>query len=95
MSLITVAVLVISCQNKDNSSIRTIDVLLPGGPEIKNLSEIAIDIQYIPPQRIQGLPLMHISYFWTRAHFIVNSFIDMGQLFIVSGYYFVVIQYYF
>jgi len=48
MALIILALLFCSCGSKDNSTIKTIDLLSPGGQQITNLSEIADDIQYIP-----------------------------------------------
>ena len=42
------ALILFSCKSKDDQAVRTIDVLSPGGTEIKNLSEIAADIRYIP-----------------------------------------------
>ena len=39
---------VCSCKSKESPSVKTIDILSPTGPELKNLSEIATDIQYIP-----------------------------------------------
>lgn len=48
LALIILILLICSCGSKDNSTIRTIDLLSPGGEQITNLSEIADDIQYIP-----------------------------------------------
>ena len=48
MALIILALLFCSCGSKDNSKIKTIDLLSPGGQQITNLSDIADDIQYIP-----------------------------------------------
>lgn len=42
------ALILFSCKSKDDQAVRTIDVLSPGGTEIKKLSEIATDIRYIP-----------------------------------------------
>lgn len=48
MALIILALLFCSCGSKDNSTIKTIDLMSPGGQQITNLSDIADDIQYIP-----------------------------------------------
>lgn len=48
MALIILALLFCSCGSKDNPTIKTIDLLSPGGQQITNLSDIADDIQYIP-----------------------------------------------
>jgi 6-bladed beta-propeller len=48
LALIILILLICSCGSKDNSPIRTIDLLSPGGEQITNLSGIADDIQYIP-----------------------------------------------
>ena len=48
LTLIILTLLFSSCGSKDNSTIKTIDLLSPGGQQITNLSEIADDIQYIP-----------------------------------------------
>jgi hypothetical protein len=48
LALIILALFFCSCGSKDNSTIKTIDLLSPGGQQINNLSEIADDIQYIP-----------------------------------------------
>ena len=48
LALIILALFFCSCKSKENQAIKTIDVLSPAGPEIKNLSDIATDIQYIP-----------------------------------------------
>jgi 6-bladed beta-propeller len=48
LALIILTLFFCSCGNKDNSTIRTIDLLSPGGQQVTNLSEIADDIQYIP-----------------------------------------------
>jgi len=48
LALIILTLFFCSCGSKDNSTIRTIDLLSPGGQQVTNLSEIADDIQYIP-----------------------------------------------
>lgn len=51
MKLATIVLLSLtlcSCKSEQTSSIVTLDVLTPDAPELKNLSEIASDIQYIP-----------------------------------------------
>ncbi len=46
--LIIAALLLCTCKGRQDSPVATIDVLSPVGTEIKNLSEIAADIRYIP-----------------------------------------------
>ncbi len=48
LALIILTLFFCCCGSKDNSTIRTIDLLSPGGQQVTNLSEIADDIQYIP-----------------------------------------------
>jgi len=47
-TLVLLSLLLCCCKSEKTSSIVTLDVLTPNGPELKNLSEIASDIQYIP-----------------------------------------------
>jgi hypothetical protein len=47
-TLVILTLILCSCSNEKNQSIISIDVLTPTGPELKNLSDIAEDIQYIP-----------------------------------------------
>ncbi|MBN2666121.1 MAG: 6-bladed beta-propeller [Bacteroidales bacterium] len=48
MFLLIAALLLCTCKGRQDSPVTTIDVLSPAGTEIKNLSEIASDIRYIP-----------------------------------------------
>lgn len=50
------------CNSRDNNVIKTIDVLSPTGPEIKNLSEIATDIQYIPLETAPEALMRFVNY---------------------------------
>ncbi len=47
-TLLILMLILYSCSNDSTTSIKSIDVLTPTGPELKNLSDIATDIQYIP-----------------------------------------------
>ena len=47
-TIILLSLMLCSCKSEQTSSNITLDVLTPDGPELKNLSEIASDIQYIP-----------------------------------------------
>ncbi len=48
MFLMIAALLLCTCKSRQDSPVTTIDVLSPAGTEIKNLSEIAANIRYIP-----------------------------------------------
>lgn len=47
-TLLLLSILLCCCKTERTSSVETLDVLSPDGPELKNLSEIASDIHYIP-----------------------------------------------
>src|SRR4030042_1285985 len=50
LTLFILTILLCNCSGKTETSITTIDVLSPTGPEMKYISEIATDVQYIPLQ---------------------------------------------
>jgi hypothetical protein len=60
--LIILAMFLSSCHSKDNYVLKTIDVQSPAGPEIKNLSEIATDIQYIPLETAPEALMRFVNY---------------------------------
>jgi hypothetical protein len=61
-TLIILAMFLCCCNSKDNNVIKTIDVQSPAGPEIKNLSEIATDIQYIPLETVPEALMRFVNY---------------------------------
>ena len=61
-TLIILAMFLCCCHSKDNYVIKTIDVQSPAGPEIKNLSEIATDIQYIPLETVPEALMRFVNY---------------------------------
>ncbi len=62
LAFIILVMLSCSCRSKDDHAIKTIDVQSSTGPEIKNLSEIATDIQYIPLETHPDALLRSIGY---------------------------------
>jgi hypothetical protein len=65
MRLTTAIILIITlcaCSNKNTSSIITIDVQTPVGSEMKKLSEIATDIQYIPLETRPEALMRFVNY---------------------------------
>lgn len=62
LALIILALFFSGCRSKDNSEVITIDVQSPTGPEIKNLSEIATDIQYVPLETSPEALLRFVNY---------------------------------
>ena len=63
LALIILTLFFSSCKSKENQTIKTIDVLSPAGPEIKNLSEVATDIQYIPLETSPEALLRFVNFF--------------------------------
>jgi len=63
LALIILTLFFYSCKSKEDQAIITIDVLSPAGPEIKNLSEIATDIQYIPLETSPEALVRFVNYF--------------------------------
>jgi hypothetical protein len=49
-SLFLLSVMLCNCSGNNESTLKTIDILTPSGPELKSVSEIATDVQYIPLQ---------------------------------------------
>lgn len=67
-----------SCHSKDNNVIKTIDVLSQTGPEIKNLSEIATDIQYIPLETAPEALMRYVTYLKTaNDKFYINTVLEI------------------
>jgi hypothetical protein len=68
----------LSCSNEKNSSIITIDVQSPTGPELKYLSEIAIDIQYIPLETHPKALMKFVNYLKaTDDKFYINTVLEL------------------
>jgi len=63
LALIILTLFFSSCKSKENQAIKTIYVLSPAGPEIKNLSEIATDVQYIPLETSPEALLRFVGFF--------------------------------
>jgi hypothetical protein len=78
LAFITLALFFCSCHNKDNSAVKTIDVLSPAGPEIKNLSEIATDIQYIPLETHPDALMKFVGYLKaSNDKFYINTVLEL------------------
>ena len=74
LALIILTLFFYSCNSKENQAIKTIDVLSPSGPEIKNLSEIATDVQYIPLETSPEALLRFVNYLKaTNNKFYINT----------------------
>jgi len=67
-----------SCSNEKNPSIITIDVQSATGPELKNLSEIATDIEYIPLETHPDAFMKFINYLKaTDDKFYINTILEL------------------
>jgi hypothetical protein len=74
LGLILLALLFFNCNGKKNSSVITVDIQSPTGPEIKNLSEIATDIQYIPLETSPEALMRFVTYLKTANNkFYINT----------------------
>jgi hypothetical protein len=74
LGLILLAMLFFNCNGKKNSSVITLDIQSPSGPEIKNLSEIATDIQYIPLETAPEALMRFVNYLKTANNkFYINT----------------------
>jgi len=65
LSIFFLALFLVSCSSKEKTDIKTIDVLSPPGPELKNLSEIATDVQYIPLETVPKALMRFVNYLKT------------------------------
>ncbi len=62
------------CSNEKNPSVITVDVQSPTGPELKDLSEIASDIQYIPLETHPDALMKFVNYLKaTDDKFYINT----------------------
>jgi len=81
MKYLTFFVLVLfvcSCKNKEISEIKTINVLTQEGTELKGLSEIATDIQYIPLETHPDGLMKFVNYLKTDADkFYISTVIEI------------------
>ena len=78
LTLIICILLLIRCSSEKNPAIVTIDVQSPTGPELKYLSEIATDIQYIPLETRPEALMRFVNYFKaTDDKFYINT---LGEL---------------
>jgi len=78
LSLIILALFLCRCGSKDNSTIRTIDLLAPGGEQITNLSEIAADIQYIPLETHPDALMRFVGYLKEgNDKFYINTVLEL------------------
>jgi len=78
LAFIILAMFFCSCHSKDNQAIKTIDVQSPTGPEIKNLSEIATDIQYIPLETTPDALMKFVNYLKTaNDKFYINTVLEL------------------
>ena len=78
LALIILALFLCRCGSKDNSTIRTIDLLAPGGEQITNLSEIAADIQYIPLETHPDALMRFVGYLKEgNDKFYINTVLEL------------------
>jgi hypothetical protein len=74
LAFLLLALFLISCSSKEKSEVKSIDVLSPNGPELKNLSEIATDVQYIPLETVPKALMRFVSYLKTgNDKFYINN----------------------
>ena len=81
MKLLAVIILILftcSCGNKKNPTVITVDVQSSTGSELKNLSEIAEDIQYIPLETRPEAFMKFINYLKaTDDKFYINTVLEL------------------
>jgi hypothetical protein len=66
------------CNNVKSPSVITIDVQSPTGPELKNLSEIATDIQYIPLETHPDALMKFVNYLKVSDNkFYINTVLEL------------------
>jgi hypothetical protein len=65
LAIIILTLFFCSCKSNSNNSVKTIDVQSSTGPEIKNLSEIASDVQYIPLETAPDALMKFVTYLKT------------------------------
>lgn len=77
-TIILIVLLICSCKNEKTPSIITIDVQSPNGPELKNLSDIATDIQYIPLETHPKALMRFINYLKaTDEKYYINTVLEL------------------
>jgi hypothetical protein len=77
-TIILIALLFCSCKNEKTQSIITIDVQAPNGHELKNLSEIATDIQYIPLETNPKALMRFVNYLKaTDEKYYINTVLEL------------------
>jgi hypothetical protein len=78
LTFILFTLLSCSCNNEKTQSIITIDVQSPIGPELKNLSDIATDIQYIPLETHPKALMRYINYLKaTDEKYYINTVLEL------------------
>jgi hypothetical protein len=76
--LIILALFLYGCKSKDTSSVMMIDIQSPTGTEIRNLSEIATDIQYIPLETKPEALMKFVNYLKTsNDKFYINTVLEI------------------
>jgi hypothetical protein len=78
LALIILTMFLCCCHSKENNVIKTIDVQSPTGPEIKNLSDIATDIQYIPLETAPKALMRFVNYLKaTDKKYYINTVLEL------------------
>ena len=78
LALIILTMFLCCCYSKENNVIKTIDVQSPTGPEIKNLSDIATDIQYIPLETAPKALMRFVNYLKaTDKKYYINTVLEL------------------
>jgi len=66
------------CTNEKSTSIVTLDIVTPDGPELTNLSEIAVDIQYIPLETSPKTVMRFLNYLKaTEDKYYFNTILEL------------------
>lgn len=77
MGLLIIVLLLICC-SRQRSSIPEIDILAPDGQEIKNLSEIAADIQYVPLETRPEALMRGVNYLKVKnERYYINTVLEI------------------
>jgi hypothetical protein len=77
-SIILIAILICSCNNVKTPSFISIDVQSHNGTELKNLSDIATDIQYIPLETHPETLMKFVNYLKvTEEKYYINTVLEL------------------
>lgn len=78
LALVVLILVLYSCANEKNQSVATVDVELSSAPELKNLSELATDIRYIPLETNPNSVMKFVNYLKVSDDkFYINTVLEL------------------